>query len=188
MKISSLSRLCFALSLSLAAPLVFSGCGSGPAEVPTTYVAFTASDNSFSGNGPAGWEKQAGDMGGTVGKVAFTSGGARILITSDSASSFLGDAVKMGQKPPVEVVHENGLNGLQRDFGDFSPMAMQTVTSPIGPARYSEWTGGGMHGYRATMLGPQRAILIDCRCPEAEWAALKPAFFKVFTDLKAGNS
>jgi hypothetical protein len=46
--------------------------------------------------------------------------------------------------------------------------------------------GSGIHGYRATIIGHERAITVFCTCPEDDWAGVKPAFDKVLLSLKRG--
>lgn len=181
--------LILALSAAAFAPLL-SGCASAPAEPVASYEAFEASDKSFVGQGPAGWEKEAGDFGGTVGKVNFAKGAATIRIVSDSASSFLGDAIKIPNgPPPIVALHERGLGKLEELFSSPELSPAKDMTSAVGPARYSEFTadGGKTHGYRSTAMGPQRVIYVTTSCPESDWEILKPAFSKVIGSIANGT-
>lgn len=185
-----LARPTLVVALSAATIASFlTGCASAPAEPVASYEPFEASDKSFTGQGPAGWEKEAGDLGGTVGKVTFTKGDATIRIVSDSASSFMGDAAKAGPVPAVEAVHEKRLSKLEELFSNPEPGPMKPMKSAVGDARYCEFTadGGKTHGYRSTALGPQRAIFVTASCPESDWATLKPAFSKVIGSIANGS-
>ena len=186
--LSARPLLFLALGAAIVVPTL-AGCGSAPAEPVASYEAFEATDKSFTGEGPAGWEKSAGDLGGTVGKVDFAKGGATIRITSDAASSFMGDAAKGGQIAPVEAVHNARISKLEEWFSDPQPDAPKPMPSKVGDARYCEFTadGGKTHGYRCTMLGPQRAIFVTTSCPESDWEVLKPAFSHVIGSIQAGT-
>ena len=181
--------LFLALGAATLAPLL-SGCGSAPAEPVASYEPFEATDKSFTGDGPAGWEKEAGDLGGTVGKVTFTKGSSTVRIVSDSASSFMGDAIKVPNgPPPIVAIHEKGLAKLEELFSGPETQPAADMPSAVGPARYSEFTadGGKTHGYRCTMMGPQRVIYVTASCPESDWPVLKPAFGHVIGNVKAGS-
>lgn len=191
MRLSFLARptLLLALGAATLAPLL-GGCGGAPAEPVASYAPFEATDKSFTGDGPAGWDKDAGDLGGTIGKVTFTQGNATIRLVSDSASSFMGDAMKTSNgPPPIVALHERGLAKLEELYSSPETQPAKDMPSAVGAARYSEFTadGGKTHGYRCTMMGPQRVVYATTSCPESDWATLKPAFSKVIGSLKAGG-
>ena len=165
------------------------GCGGAPAEPVTSYEPFEATDKSVTGEAPAGWEKEAGDTGGTLARVNFTKGNAKIRIVASAGSSFMADAAKNGPIPVIQVMHEKGLKEVEEYVSNPETMPMQPMKSPIGEAAYSEFTadGGKTHGYRSTALGPQRVISVTAYCPESDWETLKPAFSKVIGSLANGS-
>ena len=184
-----IARWSLVLLLTASIVPILSGCGKAPAEAVASYEPFEASDKSFSGQGPAGWDKEASDLGGTVGKVTFTKGDAAIRIVSDTASSFLADAIKIPNgPPPVEAIHQKGLAKLEELFSNPEAGASQELTSAVGPARFCEFTadGGKTRGYRSTALG-NRVIYVTASCPESDWETLKPAFSKVIGSIANGS-
>ena len=184
------ARLSWILLAGVAVVPMTNGCGSGaPAEPVAAFEAFEASDKSFTGQGPAGWEKGAGDAGGTIGRVVFAKGDAKIRVSSSAASSFMADAMKSGPTPAVEVLHTKGLEKLADYFSNPEPGPMKEMKSAIGDARYCEFTadGGKTRGYRSTAVGPQRVIYVTASCPESDWETLKPAFSKVIDSIQNGS-
>ena len=179
------------LGAAVVAPLT-SGCvrmASAPAEAVSSYEPFEASDKSVTGEAPAGWEKESGDTGGTLARVNFTKGDAKIRIRADAGASFMADAMKNGPVPVIDAMHEKGIKQLEEFVSDPQAMPAQPMTSPIGEARYSEFTadGGQTHGYRSTAIGPQRVISVTASCPEKDWETLKPAFSKVIGSIANGS-
>ena len=191
MPITTNPRLGLLLLLGTALVMpILSGCGGGaPAESVTSYEPFEASDKSVTGQAPAGWEKEAGDTGGTLARVNFTQGNAKIRIRADAGASFMADAMKNGPIPVIDAMHEKGIKQLEEFVSSPEPMPAKPMKSSIGEARYSEFTadGGKTHGYRSTAIGPQRVISVTATCPESDWATLKPAFSKVIGSLANGS-
>jgi hypothetical protein len=96
-------------------------------------------------------------------------------------------------KPAVEKVHLADATAFEKKYEDFKDKAMQNLQTPLGDGRFTEWTGKNdegveMHGYRATILGSQRAFSFNTRCPESDWKNLKPAFEKVILSVKPGKT
>ena len=179
------------LGAAITVPLA-SGCvrtQGAPAEAVTAYEPFEASDKSVTGEAPAGWEKEAGDSGGTLARVNFTKGDAKIRIRADAGASFMADAMKGGPVPVIDAMHEKGIKQLEEFVSNPEAMPAQPMTSPIGEARYSEFTadGGQTHGYRSTAIGPQRVVSVTAYCPERDWETLKPAFSKVIGSVANGS-
>lgn len=174
------------------APVLSSGCSKiagPPAKAVTAYEPFEASDKSVTGEAPAGWEKEAGDTGGTLARINFTQGDAKIRIRADAGASFMADAMKGGPVPVIDLMHEKGIKQLEEFVSNPEAMPAQPMTSPIGEARYSEFTadGGQTHGYRSTAIGPQRVVSVTASCPEKDWETLKPAFSKVIGSVQNGS-
>jgi hypothetical protein len=62
----------------------------------------------------------------------------------------------------------------------------------LGPARRSEFTaatafGSGLQGYRTTVLGHDKRVVVYCVCRQEDWPALEPAFAHVLGTLKRGH-
>ena len=178
----------------LAATLVVTGC-SGPAQVPTSFSNYNAKDGTFQCDAPEGWEIQGGGGRGPV-WAKFTSGGAEIAIRGNLSDSLLGDAmggrnVDQGTPPelePVHILHEERIKDAQDEYSSYIEVAgyPQELECRLGPGRVSEFTSGGTHGYRATILAHSRGIVAWCTCSESEWTKLKPAFDRVLGSLKRG--
>lgn len=189
----SFHKFCLVVAaLALGSGLVLAGCGgqSAPAEPVTSFTPFVASDKSFGGEGPTGWETESGDLGATIAKVTFDKDAAHINITSDTASSFLADAMRNSPKPAVEILHERGLKKLEEKYSEIEPGKLVLMNSPLGQARYCEFNAKEgstpVRGYRATIQGPERVLYVTQVCPESDWTTLQPAFSKVMGSLKAG--
>ncbi len=182
------NALLLLLSAAFIAPIL-SGCGSAPAEPVSSYEPFEATDKSVTGESPAGWEKEAGDTGGTLARLNFTQGDAKIRIRADAGASFMADAMKNGPVPVIDAMHEKGIKQLDEFVSGAEAMPAKPMKSSIGEARYSEFTadGGKTHGYRSTAIGPQRVVSVTATCPESDWETLKPAFDKVIGSLQNGS-
>lgn len=180
--------------------LVVCGCGS-QAVVPSSYTTYTANDGGFSIDAPAEWQSELGGASG-YSYAKFTSGSAEIMVDTNLTASLIGDISKIGSSPfakdldeddppPVAVAHHYEKAKFAEDNGVEEQPAVP-ITTGFGEGRKSEFTGtatfgGGIHGYRATALARERCIRIVCRCPEAEWQALQPAFDQVIASLGGGK-
>ncbi len=102
-------------------------------------------------------------------------------------SAGLSAVVAEARKPPVVKLHEAkkehaGVEMRLEHYEEQPPTAFQTR---LGDGRVSEFTGdaggfvGKVHGYRATILGTERAVYVWCKSPEADWPKLNKAFLRV---------
>ena len=97
------------------------------------------------------------------------------------------------KKPAVEKVHESNRKLYSKLMADYDEKPAQVLRCAAGEGRVSEFTGkggllaGGIHGYRATILGPERGITVLAKCPERNWRTLKPAFERVLCSITPGN-
>ncbi|MFN3648952.1 MAG: hypothetical protein ACK47B_05165 [Armatimonadota bacterium] len=102
-------------------------------------------------------------------------------------------AMKEMKKPAAERLHEAGAKAAAKRFSGYQEGEMKTMVGQAGDGRYSEftadggWLDGKLRGYRVTIMGPQRALTVICRCPESEWKTLKPAFERVVNSLQPGT-
>lgn len=181
-----------------------------PIPAPRAFAAYTAPDKSFVCQRPEGWEKQEASAHAIMSGALFKKGNAKIDITADLQGSLMGDVIGSGNaqltgmmppgmnipkpKPPVEKLHRAGKGMVSKQVSDYKEMPMQTFNSPLGEARYSEWTGEGgfgkggkLRGYRATILPGERRVTVVCQCPENDWKTLRPAFGRVLGSLAPGS-
>lgn len=175
---------------------------------PTAYKTYTAIDNTFSCDQPAGWTMhETGATSGALSTVTFEKAHVRVRVVSDSIGSLMGDIATANNnaasgiplppgvppppppKPAVEQLHERDKSQLADSLPGYKEGEMQTLESRVGDARISEWTadGGKMHGYRVTMLGSQREMTVICLSPERNWAIIQPAFQHMIASVVPGN-
>jgi len=171
---------------------------------PTAYKTYTAIDNTFSCDQPAGWTMhETGATAGALSTVTFEKAHVRVRVISDAIGSLVSDTMRSSAptdpipgmppppppKPPVEKLHEMDKSQLADSLPGYQEGEMQTLESRVGDARISEWTadGGKMHGYRVTMLGSQREMTVICISPERNWAILQPAFQRMIASVVPGN-
>jgi hypothetical protein len=189
--------------VALAAVVVcytLTGCGSNPVVVPTTYDAYNAKDGTFACEYPKGWTAEGGGKNGPQ-WATFASGPAEIRVSADVAGSLLGDIAggfipgKQDLPPelqPVQKVHEGDKQAAEQKFGGYQEVGTpQVLVVPLGPARKSEFTassafGSGLHGYRVTILGHDKRVVVYAVCPEADWPTLQAGFDHVLSSLRRG--
>jgi hypothetical protein len=169
--------------------------------MPTTYNTYDSKDGSFLIECPAGWEVKGGGNRGSA-WAKFTSGSAEVTVDTDLAGSLMGDIAKSqlpilsiegGENAPtIEKVHESDREAFDQEWGakEGKPVA---VATRLGDSRKSEFTGAGMlggtfHGYRVTALSRDKRIRVICRCSEAEWQSLQPAFDKMIASVAMGTA
>ncbi len=179
------------------------GCSSEPAVVPTSFTSYNAKDGTFACDAPEGWLLEGGGTRGPV-WAKFTSGPAIIDIKGDVAGSLMGDIAgtlgggNQAVLPQDEPVHQVHVADMEKAAMEYTAYA-ETPTSPtilsvrLGPARLSEFSaktdfGTALHGYRATILGHDKRVVVYCVAPETDWQALKPAFDKVLASLERGSA
>jgi hypothetical protein len=106
--------------------------------------------------------------------------------------------VKMDNRPPVEKLHEArkkqfATELLEQGIGEYEEQAPKAYRSQIGEARWSEYTANGnfltqkVHGYRATIMGTERAIYVKCQAPEKDWKTVQAAFQRVLGSVGPGT-
>lgn len=189
-----------ALVLSTVVAVALAGCG-GKAVVPSSYKSYNAKNGAFKIEYPDGWTAEGGGNA-QYASAKFTSGKAQIEVYTGLSGSAMGDIAASQNRmsgakdddetlAPVAKVHQVEQAGFVEEQGakEQPPVALKTG---LGDTRKSEFTasgsfGGAMHGYRATALSRDFRIRIVCQCPEAEWAALKPAFDRIITSVSMGT-
>lgn len=179
------------------------GCGgsSGSVAVPKWFAKYNSPDGTFAVRYPEGWETD-GQAGKRVAWARFKSGGAKISVRADAKASLMDDAgggrtadreAPVPDLAPVHGIHEKDLNEVAEEYGDYqeTPPGTQVLDCPLGPARFSEFTGtagfsGAVHGYRALAIGHKMGVHVVCVCSEDDWPAMKPAFDHVLGTLSRG--
>ena len=183
--------------------LSIAGCGgSGPVTISKKLVEYNAPDGSFAILYPDGWAVE-GNKGPSSAWAKFTSGSAVISVRSDPQASLLDDArggrnadnsAPSPDLAPVHEIHAMALDGTPDDYGSYQETAagIRELECPMGPARYSEFTGattlgGAVHGYRATVIGNKRGVHVVCVCAEEDWRKLRGAYGRVIRSIKRGQ-
>jgi hypothetical protein len=85
---------------------------------------------------------------------------------------------------------------LQREQGvtEVVEQPMQKFQSRMGDARWSAYTGQGgffsgkVRGYRATIMGTERAIYLNCLAPARDWPMVEKAFQRVIGSVCPGGA
>jgi hypothetical protein len=179
-----------------------SGCGSAPAKAPTAYAEYNSPGGTFACEYPDGWEADGGGKRGLE-WAKFKTGSAEIRVDTGVAGSLMGDiAGSLGgasgeedlgpEFEPVHQVHTSSVEWAEKEYSGYKEVGEPAVLDVrVGPARRSEFTasstfGGGLHGYRVTMLGNDKAVTVICICPESDWKTLQPAFDHVLSTFKRG--
>jgi hypothetical protein len=188
--------------IAMGAMLSASGCGSAPAAAPTAYGEYNSPGGTFACEYPDGWQADGGGKRGLE-WAKFKSGSSEIRVDTGVAGSLMGDIAgtlggKTGEEElgpefePVHDVHIAGQDWAEKEYSGYKEVGEPAVLDVrVGPARSSEFTasstfGSGLHGYRATMLGNDKAVTVICVCPESDWKTLQPAFDHVLSTFKRG--
>ncbi len=203
--------LAFCVIAAVVLGLILKAARPAIVSVPTAYTTFNASDGAFSIQQPVGWDSSGSASGAIDSGALFKSGAAKIDVTADLAGSLMGDMAQAQNNqmenlgsaagvnlppppPPVEKVHMMGKQAMEDKYKDYNEGDMKPFVTKIGAGRVSEFTADGgmflgkLHGYRATVLSNERRITIITLCPEANWAALQPAFQQIILSIDRGKS
>jgi hypothetical protein len=179
------------------------GCGSGPVAAPTSYSLYNSKAGTFEIEYPDGWTATGGGGRGPE-WARFETGPVFIRVSADVAGSLMGDIARSAggsdfeamrpEDAPVHSVHLTGIKKAEEDYKGYTEIGNPAeLDVRLGPARVSEFTasttfGGGLHGYRATILAHDKRVTVFCVCPESDWTTLKPAFDQCLKTLKRGQS
>ena len=93
------------------------------------------------------------------------------------------------------VLHKQWHKRIAAEHKGYRETQISDYESPMGDARLAEWTASGnalgfygpQHGYRASLTGGGKTMVVVCSCLESDWPVLKPAFKKVLGSLSAGE-
>ncbi len=179
---------------------IVAGCGSAPVAAPAEYADYNSPGGTFACEYPKGWESEGGGKRGLE-WAKFKSGPAEIKMDAGVAGSLMGGdgggflpEDTPPELEPVHGVHEMAKRSAEQEFSGYKEVSeIEEIEVALGPARRSEFTasstfGSGLHGYRATALGKDKAVYVYCVCPESDWKTLQPAFEKVLTSLRRGQA
>lgn len=182
------------------ATVMLCGCGSAPINAPTAYTQYNHKDGTFAFDYPEGWEADGGGKNGPS-WATIKSGPAEIRVTADLAGSLVGDIAgslgggsdaPIAELEPVAKVHEMGKEDAEKALSGYEEVGdPQVLDVRLGPARKSEFTasstfGSGLHGYRTTVLGHDKRVVVFCTCPESDWPALQGAYDHMLSSLIRG--
>lgn len=177
---------------------------------PTAYTQFAAADGSFSCDAPSGWTTTAAAAGGkmsdgsasTVGGVLFQQNSASVDVTTDTYAALTAYDVMNNNADPQSltgskagVLHKQWHKRIAAEHKGYQETQIADYESPMGDGRLAEWTASGnalgffgpQHGYRASLTGGGKTMVIVCACLESDWPALKPAFQHVLASFRAGG-
>ena len=202
MRRGRVSFLVVAWVLGSCVLLAVSGCGSAPAAAPTAYAEYNSPGGTFACDYPEGWQADGGGKRGLE-WAKFKSGSSEIRVDTGVAGSLMGDIAgslggasgeeELGPEfEPVHAVHTSSTDWAEKEYSGYKEVGEPAVLDVrVGPARRSEFTasstfGSGLHGYRATMLGNDKAVTVVCVCFESDWKTLQPAFDHVLSTFKRG--
>jgi hypothetical protein len=102
--------------------------------------------------------------------------------------------MKLDRRPAVEKLHEARKKTFEAELktegiGEYSEQPAQAFRGQLGDARWSEYSADGgfftgkIHGIRATIMGTERAIYVQCQSPEKDWKVVAPAFKRVLGSI-----
>ncbi|MEQ1904558.1 MAG: hypothetical protein ABL888_10260 [Pirellulaceae bacterium] len=191
----SLGQVCM---LVLFGVLVLVGC-STKVEVPTEFVDWTPEDAVFHLKAPKGWKSQSPNV------AVFSKGSCMIDVRPNLLGSLIGDVTRSGNqsfdpdapyREDLEKVHK--VHVLLGNEPDESYSKFKETSEPVefasemGRGRKSEFTAsvlgsGKVVGYRATLVQPDKAIVIYCHCPPKQWEKFKPVFDEVLKSIRPGG-
>ena len=119
-----------------------------------------------------------------------------VKINAGAAGSLMADAMggrtadmtaEAPEEAPVHQIHVLKQEAAEDEYPGYAELsAPATFDCQLGPARVSEFTSGGRHGYRATIIAHEKGVDVICLCNESQWTALKPAFDQILASLERG--
>jgi hypothetical protein len=91
----------------------------------------------------------------------------------------------------VARIHADKLPSIKEEHGDaYSEEEAIAIHTKFGDGRRSAFKikemFGGTRGYRATVQGGVRTVMIICKCPASQWESLRPGFEKLIDSVGYG--
>jgi hypothetical protein len=163
--------------------------GEAVIDVKSDLTGSLIGDMPTPGGGMPGGDPETGGGGAAVPDLSSMPGMEKLGLGN----------VKMDRRPAVERLHEAGKKELERDLKiegheELTEKPAQAFRSQLGDARWSEFTAKGsgfmssdVHGYRATIMGTERAITVTCQASEKEWKVVDAAFKRVIGSIGPGT-
>jgi len=139
----------------------------------------------------------AGDMPDS--EIPTSGAGVPDLSSMPGMEKLAGLGGKMDRRPAVEKLHEGRKEGFAKELqkkgiSEFEEAAPKAFQSAMGDARWSSYTAKGnmltgkVKGYRATIMGTERAIYVNCVASEKDWPKLDKAFQRVIGSISPGGA
>lgn len=140
---------------------------------------------------PGGVDPTSGDLGGSGAGMPDPS-------SIPGMEKLAGANLKMDRRPPVEKLHEARQKSFAQELksqgiAEVEEAPPQAFRSQSGDARWSAYTAQGnmligkVKGYRATIMGSERAIYVNCLASEKDWPKLDKAFQRVIGSVAPGE-
>jgi hypothetical protein len=173
------------------------GCGGGgPAVVPQSFSTYNDPNQFFSIQYPDEWDGDTGSgANAKKGWAKYTSGDSEIHVSVCPVADLIASIAQTGINPLVDLeinpsAAASKVHRLEKPDEKESGIKEQRalpVDTKAGKGFWSEFTttdsDSPEHGYRATVVIGKNRVKINCRCPESEWQALKPAFDTVIASV-----
>ena len=177
---------------------------------PTAYAPYASADGAFTCDAPAGWTVTPAASGGkmsdgsesTVGGVLFQQNSASVDVTTDTYTALTAYDVTNNNADPQSltgskagVLHKQWHKRIAAEHKGYAETQIADFDSPTGDGRLAEWTAAGnalgffgpQHGYRASLTGGGKTMVVVCSCLESDWPALRPAFQHVLASIRPGG-
>ena len=183
----------------LASLPIYLGCG-GSTQIPTSYTTYNSRAGTFQCEVPENWEAKGGGKRGPE-WAKISSGVAIISVKTSLVGSLINDigggnsidGANFPQFEPVHAIHIKLKEAAEQEYEQYTelPGGPIVLSCPLGPARCDEFTaknpmGVPMHGYRASIMGRDKMLIVFCVCRESDWQALKPFYDRALATMNQG--
>jgi hypothetical protein len=188
--------------------LLRSGGGSAKFEPPEKYVAIPVGLGPLAGEKPEGWNSVTG--GGANGipiyvrinhddisiDIRETEGSSakgkmkKAIMSGQELNQIGGPSIgRLGEAPGIDSTHGYHLDVVMKNFSNYRENAAQPIETGFGMGLISDFTAeeGLFHsrvkGCRASLVARDHQYNIVCKCPAAQFKAVKPVFEKIVASL-----
>lgn len=162
--------------------------GGAVIDVESDLTGSLMGDMPTPGGGMPGGDAEMGGSGAAVPDLSSMPGMEKLGMGN----------LKLDRRPAVERLHESRKKVLETELKadgleEVAEQPAKAFRSQLGDARWSEFTAkgnfltGNVHGYRATIMGTERAIYVKCQAPEKDWKLVDAAFKRVIGSIGAGS-
>jgi hypothetical protein len=164
---------------------------AGPVEFDKKYQ-----NQAFSFVGPSGWDEEDGGVEAHK-WVKFTKGSASIKVQLDQGAELYADIMHRdterndGETATVARIHAGKIDAIKEEHGDaYSEEEAVAIHPKFGDGRRSAFKVkqmlGDLRGYRVTIQGGVRSVMVICKCPASQWDSLRPGFEKLIDSVGFG--